>query len=41
MILVMHYLIKEMLLKHKQYPFFPREELVLLQSPPFLRLNVF
>jgi len=24
----MHYWIKEMLLKHKQYPFFPREELV-------------
>jgi len=32
MILAMHFLIKEMLLKHKQYPCFPSEELVLLQN---------
>jgi len=30
MILVTHYLIKGTLLKHKPYPLFPREELVLL-----------
>jgi len=32
MILVMHYLIEETLPKPKQYPFFPREEFVLLYN---------
>jgi len=30
----MHYLIKGVLLQHKQYRFFPREDLVLLQCSP-------